>query len=85
MPLGHEPVAQFLVIINLSIEDNPDGFVFIAHGLRACAKIDNGQAKMAQTGIAIQMYSLAVRTAVRNGIKHRLNIGPLHPDIRGED
>src|SRR5580692_8470008 len=44
MPARFKARAQFLEVIDLTIEDEPDGFVFIAHWLAAgCGYVDNGK------------------------------------------
>ena len=73
MAFGQESFAQFLKVVNLPVENNPDGFVFIRHRLRAGVEVNNGQPEMTQAGVGVQMNSFTVRAAVAHGIEHGLD------------
>jgi hypothetical protein len=47
--LGNQSFADLNVVIDLAIENYPNGFIFIANGLRATFQIDDGK-----TGVAKQ-------------------------------
>jgi hypothetical protein len=66
--------AERLKIVNLAVKNDPDGLIFIGHWLAATCQIDDGQPAVAQTGVAVQMYSVAVRPSMKEGGKHALDV-----------
>ncbi|MGY4329376.1 hypothetical protein ACVWWG_003793 [Bradyrhizobium sp. LB7.2] len=71
---GEEPAAQFRVIVDLAVEDNPDPPVLVCHGLGGGGvEVDNGEAPVAETYRAIRRYpqTFAVGAAVGDGTGHR--------------
>jgi hypothetical protein len=82
MALGQESFAQFLKVIDLAVEYDPDRFILIRHRLRAGVQINDGQAEMSQTDIAIQMDALSIGTTVTHGVEHGLDGGTLNPGFR---
>ena len=61
---------QFEVIENLSIENDPQGFVLISDGLAASFEIDDAQARVGEAGFAIKEDAKFVRPAMSQQREH---------------
>ena len=48
-PLLFQLRAQFLEIVNLAVENYPDGFFGVGHRLMAAGQIDNGKSAETET------------------------------------
>ena len=70
MTAGHEVFPQFLKIVNLAVEDDPDRLILIGHRLRAASHIDNREAKVAQAHRTIEMYTVPIGSAVAHHGEH---------------
>ncbi len=69
--------AQFLIIVDLAIEDDPHGTVLIRDGLVAGREIDNAQPAHADTAAAIDIHAFVVGTTMANLVAHGLDMGRL--------
>ena len=70
MPTISQILTQFLIVVNLSIENNPHRPVFITDRLVPCVEIDNRQSPKAKTDRSGPVVSFIVRSTVPNGIRH---------------
>jgi hypothetical protein len=68
-----KPVAQLAVIINLAVENDPEGTVLITQRLMAAAEIDNGQPAVAEPRHPIDVKPLVVGSAMPEDVGHRQN------------
>jgi hypothetical protein len=78
--------AQGRVVVDLAVEDGPDGAVLVGEGLVAGGEVDNGEAAMAEKRRRVGMKALVVGTAVADGIRHALDarVGLLGLEITQE-
>ena len=63
--------AKFLIVINLSVEDDPDGSILVRERLVASSKIDDGKAAKPKPNLAGQIVSLVIWAAMHDGVCHR--------------
>ncbi len=75
--LRAEPVAaglqfgpQFLEVVDLAVEDNPDRLLGIGHRLMPSAEVDDGQAAEAESERTGEEIPLVVRAAMGDGSRH---------------
>src|SRR5205823_7650204 len=74
--LGLEVLAQLLEVVDLSVERDPDGSVFVRH--RLCgdgSKIDDGEPPVAESDVAVGPHRLTIGPAVRDRVGHGLQLG----------
>src|SRR5262249_14084206 len=67
-------------VVNLTVEDHPDAFVFVMHGLVTASQIDDTQPSHSETDAILRVNAFVVRTAVNDRLAHpmddlRLNHG----------
>ena len=67
--------SELRKVVNLAIEDNPDGLVLVRHRLMACgAEVDDAQAAVSQRdrliGVGENFDAAVVGAAMRNGGRH---------------
>ena len=72
VPARHQIGAQFLVAVDLAVEDDPHRAILIGDGLVAGGKIDDTQPAHAEAAPAIHMHAFIVRTAMANLVAHGL-------------
>src|SRR5579859_5763312 len=82
MPFGEKLFTQFLKIVNLAVEDDPNCLILVGHRLRPRAQINNGQAEVSKPGDAIQVNPLPVWSPMSHRAKHVLNIASFDPRRR---
>lgn len=70
VPVAHQVGAKFLIIVDFSVEHDPQGAVLIGNGLMAGVEIDNAQTAHPDTAAAIDMVALVIRTAMPDLIAH---------------
>ncbi len=73
MALSHQGLAEFLKIVNLSVENHPDGAIFVGDRLMTCLEIDDAQAAHADCATAVHVITIIVGTPVADGVAHRAN------------
>src|SRR5450755_2221556 len=80
--------AQFPEVVNLAVENHPDGSVFVRNGLVAGAQVDNAEPPHPEPATAVQVIAFVVRTAIPYLIAHRTDISqfgvPLSQDLSGD-
>src|SRR5579862_9845554 len=70
MTPAREVVSQFAVVVDLTIEDGPDGSIFVRDGLMAGGQIDDAEPAHANPTAAIGVNPFVVRAAVHDRIAH---------------
>lgn len=75
VPLFEKPAAKVLEIIDLPVEYNPCGAVFIRHGLMPGLEIDNAKAAHSDAAAGIDMNPFVIRPAMGNYRAHSPNRG----------
>jgi hypothetical protein len=71
VPLSYQFPAQLLEIVDLTIESEPYGSVFIAHRLAAVfAQVDDTEATMSQADRTSSYECPSVRTAMNEAVVH---------------
>ena len=73
MALAFESRAQRLEVVDLTIEDHPDGSVFVVHGLMPTLDVNDAEAPHSEHGFRTDVVSRIVRSAVHHRVAHRLN------------
>ena len=80
--------AQFPEIVDLAVEDYPDGSVFIRHGLVAGREIDDAEPPHPEAAAAVDMIAFVIRAAIPDLIAHGADLGqigvPLSQDLSGD-
>src|SRR5258707_4526 len=72
-----ELLAEILEVVDLTVEDDADGAVFVVDRLIAAGDVDDGQAAHAQADIVRPEETFAVGTAVQQPVVHRLQRGAI--------
>src|SRR5260221_730170 len=70
MPAFQQILAQLLKVVNLPVEDDPDGSVLIANRLTPRAQIDDAQALHSQTDRTLDIDAFIVRTPMTDRPAH---------------
>ena len=65
-----EIAPQLVVVVDFSVEDDPDRPVFVGHRLIAAGAVDNGQPAVAEREPRRAVNSSAVRTAMNQSVRH---------------
>jgi hypothetical protein len=63
-------VTEFQIIVNLAVEDDPPGPVFVGNWLIAGLQVNDLQAPRAQSDVVLDPKAIGIGTAMRNGIVH---------------
>ena len=70
--------AQLAVVVDLAVEDHPDGAVLVGDRLVAGRDVDDAQAPHAERDAVLDVEALVVRSAVADDVAHALQQrGPL--------
>lgn len=72
------------MIVDLTIENNPDGSVFIADGLMAGGQVDDAEAAHAEANHALGEDAVVVGTAVDNRVAHAAHGGGIRARVGAE-
>jgi hypothetical protein len=73
--------AQSRMIVNLTVEYNPNGAVFIANGLMTSGDVDNTQAPHTDSNAALGVHALVVGAAVDHRGAHSPEDAFIHPHV----
>jgi len=73
-----------MVVVDLSIENDPYGTVFVAEGLMARSEVDDAQAAHAKPDPALREDALVVRTAVGHDVAHAAQRAGVDVCVRAE-
>jgi len=85
-----ELLAQVGVVVDLTVEDHPDGAVLVRERLLPRAQIDDAEATVGERGVRIAVQSGFVRPAVRDDVAHpqrtrrRVPVEPVGGDDSGD-
>ncbi len=74
-----QPLTEVLVVVELSVVDDPDIVRFVADGLMAGLDVDNAQAPHCQTDIAFHKETVIIGTAMNDLPVHVSERFPLYP------
>src|SRR5690348_12451005 len=69
----HQEAAQFRVVINFSVQQDPDRSVLVGKRLMAAGYVNDAQPAVSQTDIGGHIHPGVVRTAVSQGVVHTLD------------
>src|SRR5258706_4268022 len=70
MPALQQVLAQLLKVVNLPVEDDPDGSVLVANRLMPRVEIDDAQAPHAKPHRTVHVDACIVRTAMPDRPAH---------------
>ncbi len=76
--LGLQLMTDVLMVINLPIENDGAGAVFVIDWLRAGHQIDDAETAHTQANVSADMKSFIIRAAMRNDIAHALDVGRIY-------
>ncbi len=68
-----QPLPQLAIVVDLTVEDEPDRSVFVVNRLMAGRQVDDAQAAHAESGAGLHVHALIVRSAMANDVAHRAN------------
>jgi hypothetical protein len=74
MPKRLKIFPQFSKIVDLSIENNPNGFLPIRHRLVSTGKIDDREPPKTKSDRALDIVPLIVRAAMSKSLRHLLYV-----------
>jgi hypothetical protein len=72
MALLKKLLSQFNIVKDLTIKNEPDGFIFIVDGLLTTSDIDNAKARMGKTYLLVNIVTGTIRTAMMQLMHHAL-------------
>ena len=78
MTAAHEAAAQFLVVIDLAVEDDQLRSVFVEDRLPAPAQVDNAEAAHSEADGPVHINAFVVRTAMLQRRTHPTHQGLVH-------
>src|SRR4051812_15221716 len=70
MPAPLQFGAQFLEVVNLAVEDHPDRFIGIRHGLMAPTQIDDRKTAEPETERAGHEITFVIGSSMKDGASH---------------
>ena len=76
--MGLQFTFEFGEIVNLSVENHPNGFLLVRHRLMAAGKVDDREPAESETQRARDEIAFIIRTSMRDGFRHRLDIRTPH-------
>ena len=68
-----EVAPELVVVVDFAVEDNPGGSIFVGHRLVAAGAVDDRQAAMAECVPGRASHGPAVRAAVNQPVRHRID------------
>ena len=74
--------ADLAEVVDLAVEHDRDGAVFIAERLMAAFEVDDGEPPMAEANRALDEQTLAVGTAMDHDVAHRGDLVGVHRPCR---
>jgi len=69
--LSRQRLLQLAMVVDLAVEDNPDGSILVGERLRAAGAIDDGQPSVRERDPRPRKIPFAVRAAMGNPSRHR--------------
>lgn len=70
MSLLFQIPAEFKVVEDFTVIDNPDGIILVVNGLVAAGKVDDAQARVGQADLPIRIYAERVGASMANEPQH---------------
>ena len=70
---AQEKGAQFLVIVDFPVEDDPDAAVLIGQGLMSSVQVNDREPAVAQSDLGGGVNAFIVWTSMADSLKHRPN------------
>ena len=70
-----EFAPQLEKIVDFTVENDPDAFVFVVNRLVAAGKVDDTEPAHAQAGWALGVNAFIVRTTVNDSLAHSADLG----------
>src|ERR1700691_6778442 len=74
--------AEFGEVINLSVENYPDGAILVKDRLMAARQIDDTEAAHSEAGSIFDKDSFVIRAAMHDGLAHAVNRRRINPIAR---
>ena len=75
VPVSFQFALQFREVVDFAVEDHPDGFFLVRHGLVTARKVDDGEpAKTQAQAGPVNIVALVVRPAMDDGPGHPLDV-----------
>ena len=74
MAVSHQLAMQFLVVVDLAVEDDPHGPVFVEHRLLSAFEIDDAEAPHAERDTVLDVNALLVGAAMHHHSTHRTDL-----------
>jgi hypothetical protein len=71
-------VPQFLVVVDLAVEDHPDGPVLVCHGLLAAIEVDDAEPPHAQSDAVANIDALLIGSSMSHRPAHGPDVVFLH-------
>src|SRR5436190_10774177 len=72
--MGFEFMPKFQKVVDLTIENHPDGFFTIRHGLVTAREIDDGEPAKAEAERSRDVVALVIRTSMDEGVRHPFDV-----------
>jgi hypothetical protein len=79
MPSPLQLFPQGSVVVDFTVEDNPERFVLVGHGLMAAGEVDDSQSSHPDTDFRTDPYPRVVWPAVDECVEHAFQHTPIHP------
>src|SRR6266853_2264629 len=76
-----ELLAKRQVIVDFSIEDDPNGAVLVAEGLVPSGEVHNTQPAHAYAGAVVCVDSVVIRSAMRHDVAHPAQLSRVGPRV----
>src|SRR5207237_9268840 len=70
VPKHLQLTPEFQEIVDLAIEDDPNGFFLVRHGLVATRKIDDGEPSKPESEWSCDIAPFVIRTSMDKGLCH---------------
>jgi hypothetical protein len=74
MAPGFQFAAKLLLVVNLTVVDDPDRAILIGNGLFATLQVDDAQTAVAESNHAADIGTFIIRPAMRDGSEHPLDL-----------
>src|SRR5207302_7682984 len=84
VPACFQALAQIGVVINLAVENNPDGAGFVAEGLMPSGNVNNAEPPHTQPDRAVGVNAVIVRPAMRHHDAHLPHHGRVNARVLTE-
>jgi len=83
MPLGNQAISEFFVIVNFTVADRHDAFIFVEHGLIAAAQVNNRKPPKAEAQPLIKIMPKIVGSPMNQRIGHSFKQRRINSSLSG--